>query len=447
MNREAFRLSLIAATALNCQIAEHTKWDRKQYYYPDLPKGYQISQYDLPYSQQGWLDVRVGEETAQRIRIRRVHLEEDAGKNLHDETGRRSDSRVDLNRAGTPLMEIVTEPDIRSPSQAKVFLEEMRLMMTYLEVSDCNMQEGSLRCDANVNLHIRDRSGATVATPIVEIKNLNSFRGVEAAVAFELARQRDEFAKTGRKLGDPGVEKETRGWDADRSVTFAQRGKEEASDYRYFPDPDLAPIAVNAAERDAIRNGLCELPAAKRERFQTARGLSAYDAAVLVDQGRPVADYFEHVADLCGDAKQAANWVTQDVLRELHERRLPIEEFPIDADRLGAILARIGTSAITVKSGRELFSELLRRHDEDQAAGAIDIDALIDERGLRLVAAGGAVEAAIESAIAASGQAVADYRAGKPQALGAIIGRIMREVRGADAKAVREQLMARLNRE
>jgi len=447
MNREAFRLSLIAATALNCQIAEYTKWDRKQYYYPDLPKGYQISQYDLPYSQHGWMDVCVGDAPAEKIRILRVHLEEDAGKNLHDETGRRSDSRVDLNRAGTPLMEIVTEPDIRSAEQAKVFLEEMRLLMTYLEVSDCNMQEGSLRCDANVNLHLRDASGRTVATPIVEIKNLNSFRGVEAAVEFELARQRDEFAKTGRKLGDPGVEKETRGWDADRGVTFAQRGKEEASDYRYFPDPDLAPITVSAAERAAIRDGLCELPAAKRDRFRTARGLTAYDAAVLVDQGRPVADYFEQVADLCGDAKQAANWVTQDVLRELNERRLKVEQFPIAAGVLGTILARISSSAITVKSGRELFSELLRRYDEEESSGAVDIDALIDERGLRMIAAGGALDAAIESAIAASGQAVEDFRAGKQQALGSIIGKIMREVRGADAKAVREQLLARLNRQ
>src|SRR5262245_51229123 len=256
LNAEAFRLSLIAATALNCEIAAFTKWDRKQYYYPDLPKGYQISQYDLPYSQHGWLEVTLPGAPARRIHIRRVHLEEDAGKNLHDESGRRADSRVDLNRAGTPLMEIVTEPDLRSAAEAKVFLEEIRLLMTYLGVSNCNMQEGSLRCDANVNLHVTGADGKTVATPIVEIKNLNTFRGVEAAVEFELARQRDEFEKTGRKLGDWGVEKETRGWDAERGVTFAQRGKEEASDYRYFPDPDLAPVTVTDAERAASRRRL-----------------------------------------------------------------------------------------------------------------------------------------------------------------------------------------------
>ncbi|MFO1093729.1 MAG: Asp-tRNA(Asn)/Glu-tRNA(Gln) amidotransferase subunit GatB [Planctomycetaceae bacterium] len=421
-----------------------TKWDRKQYYYPDLPKGYQISQYDLPYSQHGWLDVTLPEAPTHRIRIRRVHLEEDAGKNLHDETGRRADSRVDLNRAGTPLMEIVTEPDLRSAAEAKVFLEEMRLLMTYLEVSDCNMQEGSLRCDANVNLHVAGADGKTVATPIVEIKNLNTFRGVEAAVEFELGRQRDEFAKTGRKLGDPGVEKETRGWDADRGVTFAQRGKEEASDYRYFPDPDLAPVTVRAAECDAIRQGLCELPAARRGRFQTARGLSEYDAAVIIDQGREFADYFERVADACGDAKQAANWATQDVQRELNERRCAISDFPITAAILGTILARITSSAITVKSGRELFAELLRRHDGEEQTESIDIDALIDERGLRLVSGGGAMDAAIDAAIAASPQAIIDFKAGKQQALGAVIGKIMRELRGADAKAVRERLLARL---
>ena len=444
LNGEAFRLSLIAATALNCDLAPFTKWDRKQYYYPDLPKGYQISQYDLPFSEQGWLEVALPDCEPRRIRILRVHLEEDAGKNLHDESGRRSDSRVDLNRAGTPLMEIVTEPDIRSAAEAKVFLEEMRLLMTYLEVSDCNMQEGSLRCDANVNLHITSETGGKAATPIVEVKNLNSFRAIEAAIEFELARQEEDYAKTGRKLGDPGVEKETRGWDADRGATFAQRGKEEASDYRYFPDPDLAPMTLSDQQRDAIRRNQIELPAARRDRYQVQQGLSAYDAGVIVDQGRRVADYYEQVVEACGDAKQSANWVTQDVLRELNERRCGIEEFPISAATLGAILSRIGASAITVKSGRELFDELLRRHDDRALEDGFDIDALIDEQGLRVVSGGGALDAAIESAIASSERAVADFRAGKQQALGAVIGKVMREVRGADAKAVRERLIVRL---
>lgn len=444
MNAEAFRLALLAATSLNCQIAPFTKWDRKQYYYPDLPKGYQISQYDLPFSHHGWLDVTVPPAAPRRIRIRRVHLEEDAGKNLHDETGRRAESRVDLNRAGTPLLEIVTEPDLRSAAEAKVFLEEMRLLMTYLGVSDCNMQEGSLRCDANVNLHVALPAGESAATPIVEIKNLNSFRGVEAAVEFELARQHDEFARTGRKLGDPGVEKETRGWDADRAATFAQRGKEEASDYRYFPDPDLVPVTVDATQLEHVRSRLCELPAPRRERFQRELALSPYDAAVIIDQGRAFADYFETVAGTCGEAKQAANWLTQDVLRELHDRRIAIEEFPVTAEVLGALLARIVSGTVTVAGARELFGELLRRHDEGIAVGAIDLERLIDERGVRVVAGGGAFEAAIDAAIAANARAVADFRAGKQQALGPIIGRVMREVKGADARAVRERIVERL---
>ena len=445
LNAEAFHLSLITASALNCELARFTKWDRKQYYYPDLPKGYQISQYDLPFSHDGWLEVTVGDATS-RVRIRRAHLEEDAGKNLHDESGRGADSRVDLNRAGTPLLEIVTEPDVRSAAEAKAFLEELHLLLTYLGVSDCNMQEGSLRCDANVNLHI-ERGDGTVATPIVEIKNLNSFRGVEAAVEFEIARRWREYEQTGRKLGDPGSEKETRGWDADRNLTFAQRGKEEASDYRYFPDPDLVPVTVSDERVAAVRGELCELPASRRARFRDALGLSAYDAAVIINQGRPFADYFEQVSHTCGDAKQAANWVTQDVQRELNERHVSIAEFAISAETLGTLLRRIVDGVITVRSGRDVFNELLRAADDDAAVSADDVDPLIDRLGLRVVKDSGALEAAIDAAIADSAQAVADFRAGRQQALGAVIGKVMKQVKGADAKVVRELLVSRLSTE
>ncbi len=217
------------------------------------------------------MEVTTPDLGTRRIGIIRAHLEEDAGKNLHDESGRRGDSLVDLNRAGTPLLEIVSEPDLRSAAEAKACLEELHLLLTYLGVSDCNMQEGSLRCDANVNVHVKTSDG-TVATPIVEVKNLNSFRGVEAAVAYEVQRQLRELEETGRKWGDPGVEKETRGWNADRGVTFAQRGKEEASDYRYFPDPDLVPVTVTPEQVDTIRGGLCELPAARRSALSAGAG-------------------------------------------------------------------------------------------------------------------------------------------------------------------------------
>src|SRR4051794_26289938 len=311
MNREAFRLSLKTAVALECEISTFTQWDRKQYYYPGLPKNYQISQFDLPMSHGGRLEIsdpKGGFET-KTIRIRRAHLEEDAGKMLHDEKTGKGDSLVDLNRTGTPLLEIVTEPDLRSSAEAKVFLNDLKLLLTYLAVSDCNMQEGSLRVDANVNLHI-DTAEDEVATPIVEIKNMNSFRAVERALDYEAERQWREWQETKRKLGDSP--KQTRGWDDAAGITRGQRSKEESSDYRYFPDPDLAPVTVQPAQVDEIRSGLGELPAALRSQLESEFALSAYDADVIVNQGRQLVDYYLQVAASTGDGKAAANWVTQD---------------------------------------------------------------------------------------------------------------------------------------
>ncbi len=445
MNAKAFELALQTALALNCEIAPFTKWDRKQYYYPDLPKGYQISQYDLPFSRNGWLTITTEAGGRRKIRITRAHLEEDAGKNTHDESGRGGDSKVDLNRAGTPLLEIVSEPDIRSGAEARAYLEELHLLLTYLGVSDCNMQEGSLRCDANVNLHLSLPDGATVATPIVEVKNLNSFRAVEAAVNYESQRQQEEYEKSGRKLGDPGVEKETRGFNADRGTTFAQRGKEEASDYRYFPDPDLAPITVSSQQVEAIRAELCELPAARRERFQTEYALSNYDAHVIISQGKGFADYYEQVLQVVGDAKQSANWVTQDVLRVMNERRLPIEEFPIKAPVLGTLLHRIVDGTITVKSAREIFETLLKAVDDGQHVTCDSVDEMIESLGLKAVSGGAELDAVLAAVIEANPGPAADFRNGKQQALGPLIGQVMRQLKGADAKAVRSALIERLS--
>ncbi len=450
MNQRAFELALEIGVALNCTIAPFTKWDRKQYYYPDLPKAYQISQYDLPFSHDGHLDFEVPtgkttEPETKRVRIIRAHLEEDAGKNMHDESGRGGDSRVDLNRCGTPLVEIVSQPDIRSPQEAKAFLEELKLMLTYLGVSDCNMQEGSLRCDANVNLHVPSDGGKPLATPIVEIKNLNSFRGVEAAIEFEAKRQWDEFQKTGRKLGDAGGEKETWGWDANRNKTFLQRGKEEASDYRYFPDPDLVPVTVTPQRIEEVKAKLCELPAAKRQRIRETWQLSSYDAAVIIDQGQAYADYFESVANHAGDGKQAANWVTQDVQRELNDRHIAIGEFPINAEILGTLLKRIAEGSITVKSGREVFTALLEEADSGQPISAERVDQIIAERNLKVVSDTGALEAVINAVVERSPKAVEDFKAGKQNAVGALIGQVMKEVKGADAKVVRQMLIDRLS--
>ncbi len=446
MNRKAFRLALRTATALNCQIARFTKWDRKQYYYPDLPKNYQISQYDLPFSHDGWLEIETDDgQDKRRVGIIRVHLEEDAGKNLHDETKRGRDSLVDLNRAGTPLLEIVTKPDIRSPGEARRFLEELRLLLRYLEVSDCNMQEGSLRCDANVNLHIHLPNGETVATPIVEVKNMNSFRAVEAALTYEVKRQYKQFQETGKRLGE--VPKETRGWDEKREITFSQRGKEEASDYRYFPDPDLVPVTVSEELLEEVRAELCELPAARRERLQKEYELSRYDASVVIDQGRAFADYFEQVAKECGDYKRAANWVTQEVLRELNQRRIEIDAFPIRPSELAYLLKKIGANELTTKGAREVFAELLQEAEQqERKPTTARIDQIIEQRGLAIVSDAGALESVVEAVIAANQKAAEDFRNGKQAAVGRLIGEVMRQVKGADPKLVRQMLIEKLSR-
>jgi aspartyl-tRNA(Asn)/glutamyl-tRNA(Gln) amidotransferase subunit B len=333
MNRKAFELALKTAVALNCQIAPHTKWDRKNYYYPDLPKGYQISQYDLPFAAGGYLDASdpKGRFATRRVRLIRVHLEEDAGKSMHDERHGTSDSRIDLNRTGTPLLEIVTQPDIRSPAEAKAWLTELKLLLTCLGVSDCNMQEGSLRVDANVNLHVDAPEGA-VPTPIVEVKNMNSFRAVERALEFEAPRQFELWRQTGKRLGD--VSKQTWGWDDVRGVTYPQRSKEESSDYRYFPEPDLTPVEVREDQVAAIRASLGELPADSRQRLEKQWGLSPYDSDVIVSQGAALLQYYQSVAAGCGDGKLASNWVQQDVLRTLNEQGSSIADFPVSAAAL-----------------------------------------------------------------------------------------------------------------
>ncbi|GAB4130671.1 MAG: Asp-tRNA(Asn)/Glu-tRNA(Gln) amidotransferase subunit GatB [Thermogutta sp.] len=436
MNAKAFRLALKAAAALNCRIAAFTKWDRKNYYYPDLPKGYQISQYDLPLCSEGWLDVP-GEdgEGERRIRIIRVHLEEDAGKSLHDEKAGRADSRIDLNRAGTPLLEIVTHPDIRSPAEAKTFLQELKLLLNYLEVSDCNMQEGSLRVDANINLHISTPDG-TVATPIVEVKNMNSFRAVEKALAYEAVRQWEVFQETGRKLGE--VPKQTRGWDEHAEVTRPQRSKEESSDYRYFPEPDLAPITVGEAEIEAVKASLGELPADLRRRLRQEYGLNAYDAEVLVNLGRPAVDYFQRLAAASGDAKASANWIQQDVLRVLNERQISIAEFPIPAESLGQVLRMVRGGRLDTLKGRQVFAHMLQHGvGPQEAVEALGITEVDDSE----------VQALCRELVAANPKVIAEVRAGKEKALGSLVGQAKKRnpnVNPARVKEICLELIARM---
>ncbi len=430
MNRRAFELSLRTAAALHCNIATYTKWDRKQYYYPDLPKGYQISQYDLPFSYEGWLEISdpKGRFEPKRVRIIRAHLEEDAGKSMHDEHAGKADSKIDLNRTGTPLLEIVTHPDLRSPAETKAYLTELKLLLTHLGVSDCNMQEGSLRVDANVNLHIDTPTGK-VATPIVEIKNMNSFRAVEKAVAYEAERQYAVWQETGKKLGDPGVFKQTRGWDDTANVTRGQREKEESSDYRYFPDPDLVPVTVTAEQIDAVRQGLGELPAQIRRRLETSYGLTPYDSDVIVNQGRTFIEYFTTAADIAGDGKTASNWLQQDVLRVMGERDLTIETYPVPAAALGDLLKRVRAGEVDTSRGREVLQRMFDTNESAaEAMQALGIEQ-VDESAL---------VALCEELVAANPKVVVDVKAGKMQAAGAFVGQAKKKNPNANPARVRE---------
>ncbi|MCA9040625.1 MAG: Asp-tRNA(Asn)/Glu-tRNA(Gln) amidotransferase GatCAB subunit B, partial [Planctomycetaceae bacterium] len=321
-------------------------------------------------------------------------------------------------------------------AEAKAYLEELKLLLSYIGVSDCNMQEGSLRCDANINLHVM-QDGEKIPTPIVEVKNVNSFRNVELACEYEVVRQFEQFKETGKRLGE--VEKETRGWDANRGVTFSQRGKEEASDYRYFPDPDLVPVIVSDEMLNEAKANLCEFPAVRRQRFIDEYKLSTYDATVIIEKLIPFADYFETVAKGCGDGKQAANWVTQDVTREMNDRGLSIEEFPIKADVLAALLSKVLKGDLTIKSAREVFMDLIELPVAECTTARID--QIIDEKGLGALQDTGQIAEVISAVVARNEKAASDIREGKLQAAGPMIGQVMKELKGADPKTVRQMII------
>lgn len=428
MNREALALALKTAVALNCNIPPLTKWDRKQYYYPDLPKGYQISQYDMPMSEHGYLEISDSKERfeTKRVRILRAHLEEDAGKSVHDEVAGRADSVIDLNRTGTPLLEIVSEPDMRSALEARAYLDELKLLLTYIGVSDCNMQEGSLRVDANVNLHL-DTDAGKVATPIVEIKNMNSFRALERAIEYEARRQYDVWEETGAKLGD--MPKQTRGWDDAAGVTRGQRSKEESSDYRYFPDPDLVPVEFSEIEVADARGSLGDLPADLRRQLQADHGLSLYDSEVLVNQGRPLLDYYLAAVNVAGDAKGVCNWVTQDVLRVLKDSDATIETFTIAPAALGEFVAKQKSGELPSARSREVFDAMLAKNvSATEAMHSLGIEEVDDSE----------LEAICQSLLDANPRVVDDVKNGKQQAIGALIGQAKKQNPNADPSRVRQ---------
>jgi len=418
MNRRAFDLSLRAALALNCKIALFTKWDRKNYFYPDLPKGYQISQFDLPFSYEGHLEVcdPKGAFEPRTVRITRVHLEEDAGKSMHDETAGTADSRIDLNRTGTPLCEIVTEPDLRSAEEARAWLNELKLLLVYLGVSDCNMQEGSLRVDANVNLHIPQEDGRIAKTPIVEIKNMNSFRSVERALIYETERQWGEWQATKAEIGS--MPKQTRGWDDSAGVTRGQRHKEESSDYRYFPEPDLVPVTVTEEQVTKIRSAMGEPPAVLRKTLADRWKIPANDASVLVNQGPELVEYFEDLATRVGEGKVASNWMQQDVLRTLNERGGKITDFPVRPEAVADIIARVQKGDFDTSRGREIFASVVEKGMSVAEVVAGMGIAAVDDGDLR---------ALCEELIAENPKIVADVKGGKEQAAGGLIGQAKRK--------------------
>ena len=430
MNRRAYELSVRAALGLNCEIPSFTKWDRKNYFYPDLPKGFQTSQFDLPLSQNGFLEITdpEGAFKNRRIGIIRAHLEEDAGKSMHDEANHQGDTRIDLNRCGTPLLEIVSAPDLRSAQQASVYLSELKLLLSYLEISDCNMQEGSLRVDANVNLHI-ECNGEKKATPIVEVKNMNSFRAVARALDYEGGRQFESWNENGKCLGDPGVTKETRGWDDAAGITRSQRSKEESSDYRYFPEPDLPPVVISDIEIDRQRAGLGRLPAQWRSRFISEYKLSEYDAAVLVNNGKTLVHYFEEVVEKVGDAKIVSNWMQQDVMRFLSENAIEMADYPVSAGSFSDLLNAVKDELLSTSRAREVLSCMLEN--------ALSVEDAMTQLGIAEVDSD-ETETLCRELLDANPQVVADLKEGKGKAVGAIIGKAKQKNPNIQPKQVRE---------
>ena len=412
LNEKVLEFAIRTGLALNCTISPYSKFDRKNYYYPDLPKNFQTSQYDLPICENGYLDIEVGGET-KRIGITRVHMEEDAGKLVHAGTISNSEyALVDYNRTGVPLLEIVSEPDIRTPEEAKAYLEKIKSILSYIDVSDCKMEEGSLRCDANISLRpIGQEQFGTKA----EIKNVNSFKAVQRALEYEVERQTEVLEEGGRII------QETRTWDDSRGVTLSMRNKEQAQDYRYFPEPDLVPIVVDASWVESIRQALPELPEARKQRIMKDHGLSAYDAEVIT-AARPMADYYDALVAAGAEAKAAANWLMGEVSKHLNACSLDIRSCPVPPASLAEMIALIDKGTISGKIAKTVFESMW---NEGKTATVI-----IKEQGLVQMSDEGELGGIVEAVIAAHPQSVADFKAGKEKAIGFLVGQIMRQTKG-----------------
>lgn len=430
LNQKVLEYAVKAGLALNSQIASYSKFDRKQYFYPDLPKNYQISQYDLPICEHGWLEIELvdeeGNATRKKIGITRLHMEEDAGKLVHAGSDRLSGSTyslVDFNRTGVPLLEIVSEPDMRSGQEAAEYAQELRRIMRYLGVSDGNMQEGSLRCDVNVS--VRPVGQKEFGTK-VEIKNMNSFSAIQRAIDFEIERQTAAL-EAGEK-----IVQETRLWEEGSQRTVSMRIKEGSSDYRYFPEPDLAPIEVSAAQKEQWKEELPELPAAKRHRYESELGLSAYDARVLTDD-RAVAEYFEAAIANGASPKQAANWVMGDITAYLNNEKLSITEIALKPDTLAELISLIEDKTISGKIAKEILPELLTKGGS--------VKEMVKDKGL--ISDPAVLESLIDKILAANPKELEQYRNGKTKLLGFFVGQMMKETNGRADPQLTNQLLAK----
>jgi aspartyl-tRNA(Asn)/glutamyl-tRNA(Gln) amidotransferase subunit B len=428
LSREAVELAIRGALALNCAIRPVSRFARKNYFYPDLPKGYQISQYDEPFAEHGWVDINVN-GAARRIRVTRVHMEDDAGKSQHE--GFRDSSQytyVDLNRSGTPLIEIVSEPDMRSSDEAFAYLADLKSNIQFVEASTCDMEKGHLRCDANVSVRLR---GEEKLGTKVEVKNLNSFRFLKQAIDYEIARQVGVLESGGR------IHQETRLFNSDTGVTAGMRSKEQAHDYRYFPEPDLAPLRIGAAWLAEVRSTMPELPAARRERFQKEHGLREYDAEVLTSS-RALADYYERAAAVSGDPKITANWVMGDLAGLLKAGGREIDSSPVSAQQLGELVGLVVKGELTGKLGKEVLAKMF--------ASGESAAVIVEREGLKTIGDTGALEKIVDEVLAANPKQVEQYKAGKTTLIGFLVGQAMKASRGqANPAALNELLKSRLS--
>lgn len=433
LNRRAVELATRLALALNCEIAPRCIFHRKNYFYPDMPKNYQISQYDLPLGVRGFLELET-EEGSFRVGITRVHMEEDTGKTVHvSQSGRIHGSEYsleDFNRAGVPLLEIVTEPDIRTPEQARLFMQELKSIMEHLEVSDCRMEEGSLRCDANISLRRRGSRDFGVKT---EVKNMNSFRALYRALDYEISRQREILESGGE------IVQETRHWDADANVTTPLRTKEYAYDYRYFPEPDLVPLELDRKFIEEVRAALPELPAERRRRFREEYGLPAHDAGLLTSS-KAMGDYFEAVVSAGAPPKAVSNWMMGELSAYLNARDLDIREVRVTPDQLAELIALVEKGTVSVTMAKAVFEEMLESGRDPRT--------IVEERGMTQISDREELENLVKEVVEENPKVVEDFRKGKEKAVGFLVGQVMRKTKGrANPQLVNELIMRRLREE